>query len=207
MIEFNRKKHWENIYQTKNLDEVSWYQPNPETSLSFFEKYKIDKNANIIDVGGGDSFLVENLLKLGYQNITVLDISENAIGKAKMRLGKKADIVKWIVSDIIDFKPTEKYDVWHDRAAFHFFTDKTDIEYYKSISSKRISKNGLLIMGTFSDKGPKKCSGIEIQQYSEEKLSEQFEDIFEKVECFTIDHQTPFNTLQNFIFCVFKKKN
>lgn len=201
----NRKKHWENIYKTKNLDEVSWYQPKPETSLSFFEKYDISKSTNIIDVGGGDSFLVDNLLKLGYQNITVLDISENAIKKAKNRLGDKSKLVKWIVTDITDFIPTEKYDIWHDRALFHFLTDWKDIEHYKTISTESISKNGLLILGTFSDKGPKKCSGIAIKQYSEQELSSQFQANFNNLECFTIDHQTPFDTKQNFVFCVFKK--
>ena len=205
MNTFNRKQHWENIYQTKSLDEVSWYQPKPETSLSFFKKYNISKNANIIDVGGGDSFLVDHLLALGYQNITVLDISEAAIERAKKRLAEKANLVEWIVSDITHFTPTKNYDVWHDRAAFHFLTDDNDKECYTEIITKNIAAKGILILGTFSKNGPKKCSGIEIQKYSEEKLSEQFEDGFEKVECFTINHQTPFNTLQNFIFCVFKK--
>lgn len=205
MSEFNRKKHWETIYQTKNLDEVSWFQPKPVTSLSLFEKYEIDKNADIIDIGGGDSFLVDHLLALGYQNITVLDISENAIEKAKNRLGEKAGQVKWIVSDITAFKSSEKYDVWHDRAVYHFLTDANDIAHYTSIANNNISKDGYLIIGTFSDKGPKKCSGIEIKRYSEKELSEKFIRDFNKQECFTIDHKTPFDTKQNFVFCVFEK--
>ncbi|MET2984313.1 class I SAM-dependent methyltransferase [Aureibaculum conchae] len=202
---FNRKTHWETIYRTKNLDEVSWYQPNPETSLSFFKKYNIPKNANIIDIGGGDSFLVDYLLQLGYEHITVLDISEKAINKAKKRLGEKAKAVKWIVTDIIHFKPTKKYDVWHDRAAFHFLTSENDISHYTTIANKNIIKNGLLILGTFSEKGPKKCSGIEIKQYSEQELSNQFKTSFKNLECFTSNHQTPFDTTQNFVFCVFEK--
>ena len=205
MTNFNRKKHWENIYQTKNLDEVSWYQPKPETSLSFFEKYKIHKGANIIDVGGGDSFLVDHLVALGYQNITVLDISEKAIEKAINRLGDKAHLVKWIVEDVIGFIVSEKYDVWHDRAVFHFLTNKKEIRLYSEIAANNIIKNGLLIVGTFSDKGPEKCSGIEIKQYSEKALAVQFQSSFNKLECFTIDHQTPFQTSQNFTFCVFEK--
>lgn len=205
MSEFNRKKHWETIYQTKNLDEVSWFQPKPVTSLSLFEKYEIDKNADIIDIGGGDSFLVDHLLALGYQNITVLDISENAIEKAKNRLGEKAGQVKWIVADITAFKSSEKYDVWHDRAVYHFLTDANDIAHYTSIANNNISKDGYLIIGTFSDKGPKKCSGIEIKRYSEKELSEKFIRDFNKQECFTIDHKTPFDTKQNFVFCVFEK--
>ncbi|MDY7396054.1 class I SAM-dependent methyltransferase [Aureibaculum sp. 2210JD6-5] len=206
MNSFNRKKHWETIYQTKNIDEVSWYQPKPETSLLFFEKYQIDKNANIIDIGGGDSFLVDNLLELGYQNITILDISEKAIEKVKNRLGNKANLVEWIVKDISSFYPAEKYEVWHDRAAFHFLTSENDISHYATIANKNIIKNGLLILGTFSEKGPEKCSGIEIRQYSEQELSNQFKTSFKNLECFAIDHQTPFDTTQNFVFCTFKKQ-
>lgn len=205
MNEFNRKKHWETIYQTKNFDEVSWYQPKPETSLSLFEKYKIDENANIIDVGGGDSFLVDHLLALSYKNITVLDISKNAIEKAKKRLGDKAKSVNWIVEDVTSIYPSEKYDVWHDRAAFHFLTNESEVRHYTEITSQSIAKNGLLILSTFSEQGPKKCSGIEIKQYSSKALVAQFKDNFEKLECFTINHQTPFDTEQNFVFCTFKK--
>lgn len=205
MINFNRKKHWENIYQTKNIDEVSWYQLKPKTSLSLIEKHVVDKSANIIDVGGGDSFLVDHLLALGYQNITVLDISDKAIEKVKNRLGNKANFVKWITADITTFVPSEEYDVWHDRAAFHFLTDKNEIGHYVGITTKNISKNGLLIFGTFSDKGPEKCSGIEIKQYSGQELESKFNVFYNKLECFTMNHKTPFDTIQNFVFCVFRK--
>src|SRR5690554_3952092 len=117
MENFDRKKHWENIYQTKELNEVSWFQPTPETSLQFFEQFDIPKTAKIIDVGGGDSFLVDHLLDLGYEDITVLDISSVAIERAKNRLGERAKKVTWITSDIVNFVPKEKYDFWHDRAA------------------------------------------------------------------------------------------
>lgn len=122
MEPFNRKKHWENIYQTKELNEVSWFQPTPETSLSFFKEFKVPLNAKIIDIGGGDSFLVDHLLELGYTDITVLDISSAAIERAKKRLGDKAQRVEWMVADAATFQPTEQYDFWHDRAAFHFLT-------------------------------------------------------------------------------------
>jgi trans-aconitate methyltransferase len=127
MENFDRKKHWENIYQTKQLSEVSWFQPTPETSLDFFNQFNVPTTAKIIDIGGGDSFLVDNLLDLGYEDITVLDISEAAIDRAKKRLGVQASNVKWIVTDVTKFKPTEKYDFWHDRAAFHFLTDEQKI--------------------------------------------------------------------------------
>lgn len=206
MEEFNRKKHWENIYQTKSLHEVSWYQPKPETSLDFVEKFNLPKTAKIIDVGGGDSFLVDYLLEMGFVNITVLDISEAAIDRARKRLGEKATLVKWIVKDISKFQPTEKYDFWHDRAAFHFLTNQEDIEKYVNIVSKNIENNGFLIVGTFSLDGPEKCSGIDIKQYSQHILTNVFEPNFVKIGCFTIDHKTPFDTTQNFVFCSFRKK-
>jgi len=207
METFNRKNHWENIYETKSLEEVSWYQPTPETSLEFIQNLSLEKDASIIDIGGGDSFLVDHLLESGYTNITVLDISEKAIERAKERLGKNAEKVKWIVSDITKFEPAEKYDIWHDRAAFHFLTDDNDISAYLEIAGKAVKQNGRLFIGTFSENGPKKCSGIEIRQYSEDSLSETFGSEFRKINCFTVDHKTPFDTVQNFIFCSFRKFN
>ena len=205
MGHFDRKKHWETIYQTKELKDVSWFQPTPETSLSFLKQFNIPTTAKIIDIGGGDSFLVDNLLDLGYQDITVLDISAMAIDKAKQRLGDRADKVKWIVADAATFRPTEKYDFWHDRAAFHFLTQEQEIESYLDTVQKSIQPTGVLIIGTFSEQGPKKCSGIEIKQYSETTMTDRLTKFFEKIRCITVDHRTPFDTIQNFIFCSFRK--
>lgn len=205
MIEENKKTHWENIYQNKNLQEVSWYQPTPKTSLSFFQTFNVPKNAKIIDIGGGDSLLVDHLLALGYTELTVLDISETAIEKAKIRLGKNESQVKWVVSNIVDFVPTQKYDFWHDRATFHFLTQQTDIEKYIKIINQNVTEAGKLVIGTFSEKGPTKCSGIEIKQYSKAKLVQTIGLYFKKIKCFTENHKTPFNTLQNFVFCSFSK--
>ncbi|WP_163411238.1 class I SAM-dependent methyltransferase [Flavobacterium ajazii] len=205
MENFDRKNHWETIYQTKQLNDVSWYQPTPETSLEFIKQFNLPKTAKIIDIGGGDSFLVDHLLDLGYQDISVLDISASAIEKAKLRLGEKSYKVKWIVTDITLFKPTEQYDFWHDRAAFHFLTSETDISTYLETARQAISSSGIMVIGTFSEQGPKKCSGIEIKQYSENSMKEQLKNIFEKINCITIDHKTPFDTIQNFVFCSFKK--
>jgi len=205
MTDFNRKKHWENIYETKTLKEVSWFQPTPETSLDFIQKMNLPKDAAIIDIGGGDSFLVDHLLNLEFSNISILDISEKAIERAQKRFGTKANLVKWIVSDITEFKPKEKYDFWHDRAAFHFLTNPKDMRKYVEIAEKSINQNGLLFIGTFSENGPKKCSGIEIKQYSEESLKAIFQNSFVPIESFTIDHKTPFDTIQNFLFCGFRK--
>ena len=200
-----RKKHWENIYQTKQLNEVSWFQPVPQTSLDLISKYVKSKDAAIIDIGGGDSFLVDHLLELGYTNISVLDISEAAIERAKIRLGENANKVSWIVCDISKFEPTEKYDFWHDRAAFHFLTNKDEIQSYVQLVQDSINSNGVLAIGTFSENGPLKCSGIEITQYTEDSLSNLFTNGFEKIESFLVDHPTPFDTVQNFVFGVFRK--
>ena len=203
---FDRKKHWENIYQTKALKDVSWFQPTPETSLSFFKQLNVPTTAKVIDVGGGDSFLVDHLLDLGYQDITVLDISAAAIERAKQRLGASANHVKWLVADAASFKPTEKYDFWHDRAAFHFLTDEQEISQYLRTAEQHLKPSGVLVIGTFSEQGPKKCSGIEIKQYSETTMTDRLKTFFEKIKCITVDHKTPFDTIQNFIFCSFRKR-
>ena len=205
MENFDREKHWETIYQTKELKDVSWFQPTPETSLSFLKQFNIPTTAKIIDIGGGDSFLVDNLLDLGYQDITVLDISAAALDKAKQRLGDRADKIKWIVADAATFRPTEKYDFWHDRAAFHFLTQEQEIENYLDTVQKSIQETGVLVIGTFSEQGPKKCSGIEIKQYSETTMTDRLTRFFEKIKCITVDHKTPLDTIQNFIFCSFRK--
>ncbi|CAM3272296.1 class I SAM-dependent methyltransferase [Empedobacter stercoris] len=164
----------------------------------------MNKTAKIIDVGGGESKLVDFLLEEGYENISVLDISANALEKAKKRLGDKAEKVNWIVADITEFEPTEQYDVWHDRAVFHFLTEDNDIKKYQDLVSKAVK--GKMVIGTFSTNGPLKCSGLEIKQNDEISLTSTFAADFEKIECFTIDHITPFDTIQNFIFCSFNKK-
>jgi ubiquinone/menaquinone biosynthesis C-methylase UbiE len=205
MDNFDRKKHWENIYTTKDLKDVSWYQPTPTTSLEFLKQFNIGTTAKIIDVGGGDSFLVDHLLNMGYQDITVLDISAASLDRAKQRLGDKAANVKWIVADVATFKPTEQYDFWHDRAAFHFLTQDNEIDNYINTIRQSLKTSGVLVIGTFSEQGPKKCSGIEIKQYSETTMTQRLQIFFEKIKCISVDHKTPFDTIQNFIFCSFKK--
>lgn len=198
-----RKQHWDNIYQTKNFKDVSWYQEKPETSLSFLEKFKVPFGAKIIDCGGGDSYLVDNLLALGYTDITVLDISEGALSRAKRRLGDQASRVKWIVADVSSFQPEEKYDFWHDRAVFHFLKE-AEVSKYLEIIKSNLNLNGHLVIGTFSENGPTKCSGIEIKQYSERSLSSRIEKYLKKIYCLTIDHLTPSKAVQNFVFCSFQ---
>ncbi|MFZ7114595.1 MAG: class I SAM-dependent methyltransferase [Bacteroidota bacterium] len=199
----SRKEHWEKVYSTKQPYEVSWTQEIPKMSLDFFHSFNLPKTSNIIDIGGGDSNLVDYLLNEGYENISVLDISETAINKAKQRLGEKAVKVNWIVSDVTEFKPTSNYDCWHDRATFHFLTSSEDMNTY--LETARRAVNGFMVIGTFSDKGPKKCSMLDVHQYTEEELQQQLSDGFSKLKCVTEDHKTPFNTIQNFLFCSFKR--
>ena len=206
MISQDKKQHWENVFATKAETEVSWFQNYPKTSIEFLELFNLPLDANIIDIGGGDSHFVDALIEKGYKNIYVLDISVNALLRAKKRLGDDAIKVNWIVSDVTEFNPTIKFDFWHDRAAFHFLTDEEKIYKYGSIAENAINKDGYLILGTFSENGPKKCSGLEIKQYSETSISARFEIAFDRIKCITEDHVTPFNTVQNFLFCSFKKK-
>lgn len=200
-----KQTHWEHVYQTKLPNEVSWTQEYPSTSIKLIEELKLSKDAKIIDVGAGDSKLVDALLELGYQNITVLDISEKALERAKKRLGTTAKKVTWIHSDCIDFETDMVYDVWHDRAAFHFLTSETEKSSYVKLVHKHVSQH--LILGTFSNEGPLKCSGLEIQQYSNETLTDCFSPWFIKNKCMHDTHQTPFGTAQEFVFCVFNKAN
>ena len=199
------KEHWENIYSTKTMTEVSWFQKIPETSLELIKRVAKNKDISIIDVGGGDGFLVDELIQLGYNNITVLDISENAINKAKQRLGEVAKNIKWIISDIIEFNPSDKYDIWHDRAVFHFLTEDSDIEKYKSLVHLNVKKNGHFILATFADTGPDKCSGLFVSKYSEKEHAVKFKDYFRPLDSFKYEHLTPFGTIQNFTCSVFNK--
>jgi SAM-dependent methyltransferase len=199
------KEHWENIYATKRPDEVSWTEEVPSLSLKLIEDVLNDKTQAVIDVGGGDSNLVDYLQDKGFEDITVLDISGKAIERAKERLGNKADGIKWIESDIKEFIPTRQYAIWHDRAAFHFLTDENDIDNYVKLANNAIADGGYLIIGAFATNGPLKCSGLPITQYSDELFEKAFARYFVKQHCELHEHTTPFNTTQNFIFCVFKK--
>lgn len=202
----DRKLHWEKVYESRTLESFSWYQPIPEVAIHFLELFQVPRDARIIDVGGGDALFVDYLLDQGFTNITVLDISATAIERARRRLGAKAEQVEWIVSDIVDFKPSQAYDFWHDRAAFHFLTDFNDVKKYVMNAQDAISKSGALVVGTFSENGPEKCSGIQIRQYSERGLTEVMEGAFEKIECFETVHHTPAAVTQSFTCCGFKKR-
>jgi len=200
------KNHWEYIYTSKTEKEVSWFQEYPTTSIEFLELFNLPLTANIIDIGGGDSHFVDALLTKGYKNIWVLDISGSAIERAKQRLGAKSSLVNWIVTDVTEFEPPVKFNFWHDRAAFHFLINDDAINKYVDIAENGISDQGYLVLGTFSENGPEKCSGLQIKQYNEASMSARFEVAFNRIKCITEDHITPFNTVQNFLFCSFQKK-
>ena len=199
-----KRNHWETVYETKNPDQVSWTQEVPKTSLDFIASFGLKKNSKIIDIGGGDSKLVDYLLNEGFENITVLDISAKALEKAKNRLGDKAKKINWVVSDVTEFEPKTTFDIWHDRATFHFLTTTEQVSKYMETARKYV--NGYLTIGTFSKNGPTKCSGLDIKQYNEETLTNELNNGFDKIRCVTEDHLTPFNTTQNFLFCSFKRQ-
>ncbi|SFF02947.1 class I SAM-dependent methyltransferase [Spirosoma endophyticum] len=197
--------HWNQVFQTKPLDSVSWYEPVPTLSLRYIAEQHLPRQAQIIDVGGGDSLLVDHLLALGYINLTVLDISAQAIRRAQKRLGKQASRVHWIISDITSFESETRFDFWHDRAAFHFLTEEQQIGQYLSIASRSLHTGGILSVGTFSDKGPRHCSGLPVRQYTPDVLTALFHQAFAKLYCEEVEHQTPWMTSQAFTFCQFRR--
>lgn len=200
------KEHWENVYHAKAEHEVSWYQSYPATSMEIISSLNLPSNAAIIDIGGGDSHLAEALLEKGFTNIHVLDISASAIERAMTRLGANASKIHWIVSDVTELNTHAHFDLWHDRAAFHFLTTEDKISRYVALAEKTLSKDGYLVIGTFSESGPTKCSGLDIKQYSESTMAQRFGHAFDLVKCQRDNHITPSGTIQNFLFCSFRKK-
>lgn len=199
------KAHWENIYGTKHAGELSWTEEVPKISLDFVDKLHLPKTAAIIDIGGGESKFAGFLLDKGFLNITVLDISEKSIDIAKSELGERADKINWVVQDILEFQTNMQFDLWHDRAAFHFLITPDQIEKYTSQARNHVKPNGYAVIGTFSEDGPKKCSGLPIKQYSPETLARTLQDGFKKLNCISHIHETPFKTKQNFLFCSFQR--
>jgi hypothetical protein len=200
------KAHWENIYSTSSPDQLSWTEQKPAHSLSLIKDTNTAKDLAIIDIGGGDSLLVDYLLLEGYSDITVLDISAKAIQRAQKRLGEKSEQVTWLVGDILDFKPERQYALWHDRAVFHFLITAEQKAQYTHIAENAILK-GHMILGTFSLSGPRKCSGLPVSQYDMASLADVFKDSFAVETHFYAAHITPFQTSQDFLFADFIKIN
>ena len=196
------KAHWEKVYTTKAPDAVSWYRRHLETSLALIERAAVACSASIIDVGGGESTLVDDLLLRGYKNITVLDISQSAIDLTKRRLGSAAERVHWLVADITETElDPRSYDLWHDRAVFHFLTAREQRIAYVRQVARGVKPGGHIIVSTFGPEGPTKCSGLEVMRYDADSLHEEFGARFRLVESSKELHQTPFETTQQFLYC------
>jgi ubiquinone/menaquinone biosynthesis C-methylase UbiE len=203
---FMNQNYWDKVYTDKSEKEVSWFQEHPTKSLSLIHELNLSKDASIIDVGGGESRLVDNLLEEGHSNISVLDISKVSLNKLKQRLGDVENKIKYIISDVLDFRPETQFDLWHDRATFHFLTNIEQIDQYLKIVNNSLPSGGNLIISTFSKNGPEKCSGLPVHQYSESELKNLFGKYFNNTKCFEHTHVTPWGSTQSFIYCGFKKK-
>lgn len=201
----NKKEHWEKVYLTRQDNEVGWFQENPTTSLNLVQKYAKDKKGPIIDIGAGNSFLIKKLFELGFEDLTVLDISRAAIERSKSRFANLKNEISWIEKDVLSFTATGLFKVWHDRAVFHFLTRPKEISTYAEVAAANIEKDGYLILGTFSETGPVSCSGLPIVQYSAESFTKVFESNFRLIECFDDVHITPSGNAQNFIWVVFRR--
>lgn len=201
------REHWEQIYRTKPVDGVSWYQAHAKRSLELIQQTGVDCGASIIDVGGGASTLVDDLLDLGYSSLTVLDLSEVALTAARARLGARAERVRWIAGDITRISlPVHAYDVWHDRAVFHFLTSQEQREAYVQAVLRAVQPGGHVMVATFAEDGPEKCSGLPVLRYSEESLHAEFGAPFVLLRHEREEHQTPFGTVQKFIYCLCRRQ-
>jgi len=198
----NVQNHWERIYDTKAPKAVSWYRPHLEISLKLIECSAPDLSASIIDVGGGESTLVDDLLAHGYKNVTVLDVSQTAIDVSKKRLGEASKHVKWLVADITKAElPPRAYDVWHDRAVFHFLTAIDERTAYVRQVARAVKPGGHVIVSTFGPEGPTKCSGLDVMRYDADALHAEFGPRFRLMQSSKETHQTPFGATQQFIYC------
>jgi len=206
MTDLDREKHWQNVYRTKGEREVSWSQSSPEPSLGLIEKFAPTRSASIVDIGGGASRLVDALRERGYQHITVLDLSEAALESAKARLGTDAASVQWVAADATQWQPPQAFDIWHDRAAFHFLVDASDREAYLSRLQQGVKSGGHAIIATFAPDGPEKCSGLPVQRYDHVTLGKALGVAFELVHHQPHRHVTPWGAAQSFQFSVFRRK-
>jgi 2-polyprenyl-3-methyl-5-hydroxy-6-metoxy-1,4-benzoquinol methylase len=196
------QEHWERIYGTKAPREMSWFRPHLETSLSLVQRVAGDRSASVIDVGGGQSTLIDDLITKGYRNVTVMDISMTALEHTKRRLGSASRAVTWLVGDITHaVLPAHSYDVWHDRAVFHFLKDPAHRLAYVRQAALAVKHGGHVIVGTFGLEGPDKCSGLDVMRYDADSLHAEFGSRFRLVESSKELHHTPFGTTQQFLYC------
>lgn len=201
----DRTQHWENVYQTKHSTEVSWYEPHPKQSLDLILHVAGESRGRVLDVGGGQSFLVDRLLDAGFEHVAVLDISQTAINATKARLGDRASQVEWVVADITQRDSLGEFDVWHDRAVFHFITDPEDRRHYVELLKRSLPIGGYFVVGAFAKGGPVKCSGLPICQYDAATMQAELGPSFEAVECGEYLHSTPSGKPQEFFFGTYKR--
>lgn len=204
-MQSDRRDHWTRVYEDKAPSDVSWYQAEPEPSLRALDRFGARPGSALIDIGGGASNLVDALLKRGWQDLTVLDIAPTALDAARDRLGPAAEQVTWQVADITAWQPSRQYDVWHDRAVFHFLTEPEQREAYRRALSSGLAPDGLVIIATFALDGPERCSGLPVQRYDAAMLSAAFGDGFRLVEGWREDHVTPWGSSQAFTWCAFRR--
>jgi len=204
---FDRKKHWEQVYGNKSPDETSWFQREPRLSLSMIANTGFGPEASVIDIGGGASLLVDHLLDRGYRDLSVLDISLAAQGQASQRLGERAEQIEWIEADVTTFNPVRRYDIWHDRAAFHFLISDRDRRSYVDVLRNSLAPGGQAIIATFAPGGPEKCSGLDIVQYDSGKLGRELGAEFMLQEQEEETHITPANRQQLFCFFRYRRRD
>jgi 2-polyprenyl-3-methyl-5-hydroxy-6-metoxy-1,4-benzoquinol methylase len=200
-----RREHWEAIYRSKSASTVSWYQAEPQVSMTLIRRVAIDLDSAIIDVGGGASVLVDGLLDAGYRHVTVLDIAEPALTIVRRRLGERAESVEWLEADVLTAQlPAAKYAVWHDRAVFHFLTGREERRSYVAALRHAVKPRGHAIVSSFATDGPSRCSGLEVVRYSPESMHAELGEGFELIDSVREDHRTPSGATQSFVYCLFR---
>jgi len=199
-----RQTHWQNVYQTKGERDVSWFQEIPTISLDLIRATGVAADASIIDIGGGASRLADALVAKGYCSVSVLDVSERALATSRDRLGLRAKDITWIVADVTAWQPDKNYDLWHDRAAFHFLTEPADRVAYAECVRKAVRPSGHVIIGTFAPDGPERCSGLPVVRHDAASIGETLGSSFKLIECHRHDHKTPGGTIQRFQFSHFQ---
>jgi cyclopropane fatty-acyl-phospholipid synthase-like methyltransferase len=205
MNDVSRSAHWETVYITKGEKEVSWFQENPALSLELIDLAQLTPESAIVDIGGGASRLVDCLLARGFENVTVLDLSQSALGAAKARLGDLAEKVQWLVADVTTWEPPQNYDVWHDRAAFHFLTDDAARSAYLGRLKKALKPTGHVIIGTFALDGPERCSGLPVTRHDAGSLAKILGPEFQLIDTRPHEHVTPWGSRQQFQFSIFRQ--
>ncbi|MBN8945205.1 MAG: class I SAM-dependent methyltransferase [Rhizobiales bacterium] len=205
MADAGRRDHWDEVYRTKAENEVSWFEDEPTMSLDLMRQAGLTPASSVLDIGGGTSHLVDNLLRLGLSRVTVLDISEAALTAAQARLGPEASRATWIAADVTTWEPAESYDIWHDRAAFHFLAQPADRAAYRRCLAKALKPGAHAVIASFAEDGPERCSGLPVTRYSPQDLATALASVVELVESRRHSHATPWGSVQKFQFSLFRR--